>query len=42
MAMAVYMVGVSAYNGFSANLKDISSIDNDARKRLYTYAKKIQ
>jgi hypothetical protein len=41
MAMAVYMLGFSTYNGFSDYLKDESSTDNDTPKRLYTYAKMI-
>lgn len=39
LAMAVYMLGFSTYNGFSDYLKDESSTNNDMLKRLYTYAK---
>lgn len=41
MAMAVYMLGFSTYNGFREYLKDESSVDNDTLKRLYMYAKML-
>ena len=39
MAMAVYMLGFNTYNGFRDYLKEESSVESDALKRLYMYAK---
>lgn len=41
MAMAVYMLGFSTYNGFRDYLKDEDVPDEAMLKRLYEYAKKI-
>ena len=40
MAMAVYMLGFSTYNGFKDYLKDENVQDDAMLKRLYEYAKK--
>ena len=41
MAMAVYMLGFSTYNGFRGYLKDENNQDDALLKRLYEYAKMI-
>ena len=41
MAMAVYMLGFNTYNGFRDYLKEESSVESDALKRLYMYAKMV-
>ena len=41
MAMAVYMLGFSTYNGFRGYLKDENDQDDAMLKRLYEYAKMI-
>ena len=41
MAMAVYMLGFSTYNGFKDYLQDEASAENDALKRLYMYARML-
>ena len=41
MAMDVYMLGFNTYNGFRDYLKEESSVESDALKRLYMYAKMV-
>ena len=41
MAMAVYMLGFSTYNGFRGYLKEDNVQDDEMLKRLYDYAKMI-
>ena len=39
IAMAVYMLGFSSYNGFKECLSDVIIREEDMLKRLYKYAK---
>ena len=39
MALAVYMLGFSSYNGFSGMVDGKTSVDENFLKRIYAYAK---
>lgn len=42
MALAVYMLGFSSYNGFSKIVDEKASVDENFLKRIYAYAKGIK
>lgn len=42
MALAVYMLGFSSYNGFAGLIDGKASMDENFLKRIYAYAKGIK